>query len=63
MVTTYDGVIDFNRAGFKDIVGAEKFTYDDYLDVQIRSFHKTRGWFANCYYNIVLSFKGRIEKR
>ena len=63
MVTTYDGVIDFNRAGFKDIVGAEKFTYDDYLDVQIKSFHKTRGWFANCYYNIALSFKGRIEKK
>lgn len=38
MVTTYDGVIDFNRVGFKDVVGAEKFTYDDYLDVQIKIF-------------------------
>lgn len=63
MVNTYDGIIDFNPAGFKDVVGAEKFTYDDYLDVQIRSFHKTRGWFARCYYNIALSFKGCIEKK
>lgn len=29
MVSTYDGVIDFNPDGFLDIVGAEKFTYDD----------------------------------
>ncbi len=63
MVSTYDGVIDFNPEGYRDIIGAEKFTYDDYIDVQIRSFHKIRGWFATCYYNIPLEFKGCIEKR
>lgn len=63
MVSTYDGVIDFNPDGFRDIVGAERFTYDDYIDVQMRSFHKTRGWFANCYYNIPLNFKGCIERK
>lgn len=63
IANTYDGVIDFNPEGYRDIVGAEKFTYDDYIDVQIRSFHKTRGWFATCYYNIPLGFKGCIEKR
>lgn len=63
MVSTYDGVIDFNPDGFLDIVGAEKFTYDDYIEVQIRSFHKTRVWFVTCYYNIPLSFKGCIERK
>lgn len=63
IVQTYDGNIDFAPDGFSDIVGAEKFTYDDYIDVQIRSFKKVRGWFATCYYNIPLSFKGSIEKK
>lgn len=63
MVNTYDGVIDFNPEVYRDIIGAEKFTYDDYIDVQIRSFNKTRCWFATCYYNIPLGFKGCIEKR
>lgn len=63
LVTTYDGVIDFNPEGYKEVIGAEKFTYDDYIDVQIRSFHKVRGWFARCYYNTPLGFKGCIEKK
>ena len=63
IVQTYDGNIDFNPEGYADVVGAERFTYDDYIDVQIRSFHKMRGWFATCYYNIPLSFKGSIEKK
>lgn len=63
MVFTYDGIIDFDPEGYYNIVGAEKFTYDDYIDVQIRSFHKTRDWFAACYYNNTLGFKGCITKR
>lgn len=63
MVSTYDGIIDFSPDGFRDIVGAEKFTYDEYIDVQIKSFHKTKGWFATCYYNIPLNFKGSIERK
>lgn len=63
VVQTYDGSIDFAPEGYKDIVGAENFSYDDYIDVQIRSFGKTRGWFATCYYNMPLSFKGVIEKK
>lgn len=63
IVQTYDGTIDFTPKGHKDIVGAEKFSYDDYIDVQICSFGKTRGWFATCYYNTPLSFKGVIEKK
>lgn len=63
MVATYDGMIDFDPEGYRDIVGAEKFTYDDYIDVQIKSFHKTRDWFATCYYNFPLCFKGCVEKK
>lgn len=63
IVQTYDGNIDFDQNGYSDVVGAERFSYDDYIDVQIRSFHKTRGWFATCYHSIPLSFKGTIERK
>ena len=62
LACTYDGTIDFDPEGYKDVVGAEKFTYDEYLEVQIKSFHKIRGWFAACYHNVPLGFKGCIEK-
>lgn len=61
-VCTSDGTIDFDPEGYKDVVGAEKFTYDEYLEVQIKSFRKTRGWFEVCYHNFSLGFKGCIEK-
>lgn len=61
-VCTYDGTIDFDPEGYKDVVGAEKFTYNEYLEVQIKSSHKTRCWFETCCHNIPLSFKGCIEK-
>lgn len=63
LACTYDGTIDFDPEGYRDVVGAEKFTYDEYLEVQIKSFHKTRSWFATCYHNCPLSFKGCIEKK
>ena len=42
IVQTYDGTINFNPDSMRDLVGAEKLTYDEYLDVQIRSFGKIR---------------------
>lgn len=63
IVTTYDGIIDFDPEGYFDIVGANKFTYNDYIDVQIKSLGKTRGWLATCYYNITLGFKGCVSKK
>ena len=63
IVQTYDGCIDFDPNGYRDVVGAERFSYDDYIDVQIRSLHKIRGWFATCYYSIPLSFKGTVERK
>lgn len=63
LVCTYDGMIDFDPEGYKDVIGAEKFTYDEYLEVQIKSFHKIRGWFEECCHNFSLGFKGCIEKK
>lgn len=63
LVCTSDGTIDFDPEGYKNVVGAEKFTYDEYLEVQIESFHKTRGWFEECCHNFSLGFKGCIEKK
>ena len=63
LVRTYDGTIDFDPDGYKDVVGADKFTYDEYIAVQIRSFQKTRGWFETCFHNIPLGFKGCIERK
>ncbi len=57
------GNIDFSLNGTTDIVGGEKLTYDDYLDVQIQSYGKQRSWFAMCCYNIPDKFMGCIEKK
>lgn len=57
------GNIDFSLNGKVDIVGSEKLSYDDYLDIQIQSYGKQRSWFAMCYYNIPCEFMGCIEKK
>lgn len=59
---TEGGVVCFDPDSLKDVVGAEKMTYDEYLDVQIRSLGKYRTYFAMCYFNIPISFQGQIEK-
>lgn len=46
----------------KDIVGAEKLTYADYIDTQIQTGTKFRVGFMLCYYEIPLGFKGEVEK-
>ena len=63
VVHTIGGIVDFNPEGYIDVVGAEKFSYDEYIDVQMKSLQKTRQWFATCYDNIVLGFKGCIERK
>lgn len=57
------GNIDFSPSGKSDIVGGEKLTYDDYLDIQFQSSDKHRSWFEMCYYNIPGRFMGCIEKK
>lgn len=59
---TEGGSIDFNLEKRKEVIGAERMTYDEYLDVQFASLGKTRGGFANCFYNIAMGFKGCIER-
>ena len=63
MVMSEFGNIDFSLNGKVDIVGGEKLSYDDYLDIQIQSYGKQRSWFAMCYYSIPCEFMGCIEKK
>ena len=61
-VQTEDGVVMFNPDTQKEVVGAEKMTYDEYIDIQIASLGKLRREFVNLYFNIPMGFKGEIEK-
>lgn len=58
------GIILFDPASQHNVVGAEKFSYNDYLDVQFASLGKKhRPYFAGCFFNAVMShFKGQIEE-
>lgn len=62
IVVSEYGTINFSPKDIKDIVGGEKLTYDDYLEVQFNSKGKYRHDFANCYYNIPMGFMGQVEK-
>ena len=61
-VQTEGGVVMFNPDSQKEVVGAEKMTYDEYIDVQIASLGKLRHEFVNLYFNIPMGFKGELEK-
>lgn len=61
-VLTEGGTIDFDPGKLKQVVGAENMTYDEYIDTQIRSLGKYRGYFEMCYYEMAMRFKGQIEK-
>lgn len=56
------GGLDFSPKTMNDIVGGEKLSYNDYLDIQIQSNGKQRLSFKSCYYNCLCEFKGKIEK-
>lgn len=57
------GIIFFAPNSREKVVGAEKMSYDEYLDVQLASLnHKYRSGFANGLFNCLLEFKGQIEK-
>ncbi len=63
VVSSEIGCLDFSPTGKLDVVGGEKLTYDDYLDIQIQSSGKQRTWFKMCYYNLPSEFMGCIEKK
>lgn len=56
------GAIQFDPKSLNEVAGAEKLTYDEYIDIQIRSLGKQRSSFEACYFNIPAGFKGQIEK-
>ena len=61
----YGGIIDFDPDMQKDLVGGDKITYDEYLDLQMIACERkgaVRWDFAMCYYYIPLEFKGEIER-
>lgn len=62
LVPVEGGYINFDPNALKKIVGAKNMTYDEYLDVQIRSLGKYRTSFEMCYLEIPMGFKGQIEK-
>lgn len=59
---TENGIIFFSPESKNDVVGAEKMTYDEYLEVQIRSLGKYRVGFVKCYFNTPMGFMGQVEK-
>ena len=56
------GTIDFNPDAMRDVVGGEKLTYDEYLDILMKSGKSVRHWFEMCYFAIPLEFAGQVEK-
>jgi len=63
LVTIGSGVINFNPNAMKEIVGGERLTYDEYLEIEWRSRETKRTWFERCYYEgVSCGFIGEIEK-
>ena len=59
---TEEGVVMFDPDSLNDVVGADNLSYNEYLDVQIKSLGKVRPYFAACFFNFPIEFKGQIEK-
>ena len=58
----YDGgLLNFDENAMKDIVGAEKLTYPEFIDIQIQTGKDYRGSFMLCYYYGASEFKGEVE--
>lgn len=63
-VQTKWGILSFDPEMMKDVVGGEKLTYDEYLELMKESGDKSRHYFELCYYESYQNkFKGQIEKR
>lgn len=56
------GVLFFSPDSLKEVAGAEHLSYDEYLDIQIRSLGTYRSSFESCYLNTPIQFRGQIEK-
>ncbi len=62
IVSYNENTVFFGREEMKNVVGAEKLSYDEYLDIQIKSLGQQRIWFAMCYIYQTCYFTGQIEK-
>lgn len=64
IVQCEDGALNFSPSRMKDIVGGEKLTYNDYLELQIDSWNKSRKGFEWVFYGGMGfgEFKGEIER-
>jgi len=63
LVTVGSGVINFSPDAMKEIVGGERLSYDEYLEIEWRSRESKRTWFECCYYEgVECGFIGEIEK-
>ena len=59
----YDGtIIEFDKNVMKNIVGGEKLTYEDFIDIQIQTGPNYRGSFMLCYHYCPQEFKGQVER-
>ncbi len=63
VITTETCAINFDPNVLKEIVGAEKLSYDDYLEIVTKPKRKVRNAFERCFYSIPLEFKGKIQKK
>ena len=55
------GLLNFDIEAMKDIDGAGKLTYPDFIDIQIQTGKNYRGSFMRCYYYNPIEFKGEVE--
>lgn len=56
------GIVDYDPGKMSDVVGGEKLTYDEYLEIQNRSQGKVRGSLQLCYYEMPMGFCGEVER-
>ena len=55
------GILFFDRESLKGIVGGEKLTYEDYIDLQIQTKLDFRSSFFMCWVYTPMGFKGEVE--
>ena len=56
------GIVFYSHDSKDKVVGADEMTYDEYIDVQMKSLGKVRIYFLRCYMNCTMGFKGQVEK-
>lgn len=65
VLQVYGGIIDFDPGKKQDLVGGDKLSYNEYLELQMMACENkgnVRRYFALCCYYIPLEFMGQIER-